>query len=278
MKKRDLMTPIGITIGFMTIMFAILVNAGISGAALFIDIASIFIVLGGTVASLVVTFNKKQLLTSFKVLKEAFKQSDSHIPDLVRLFIRLADRARREGMLALESELDDIEDPFIRKGMMLAVDGIEPEVIQDILDAEINAMEERHAQGRSIFERAGSYAPSWGMIGTFIGLVLMLNTLSTPETLGPQMALAIITTLYGAVLAYLFFLPMAHKLEQKTDEEVLVKEIIIEGIIGIQSGQNPRILEEKLSAFLPPGTELYPVEEEDESLENPVGGDRLNEA
>jgi chemotaxis protein MotA len=130
------------------------------------------------------------------------------------------------------------------------VDGIEQDVITDILNAEIMAMEERHRKGRSILERAGEYAPAWGMIGTLIGLVLMLKNLNDPSTLGPNMALALLTTLYGSLLANLIFLPMAAKLALKTEKEVFLKQIIIEGVIGVQSGQNPRILEEKLSAFL----------------------------
>src|SRR5690625_2272060 len=133
---------------------------------------------------------------------------------------------------------------------MLAVDGIEPEVINEILNAEITAMEDRHHKGRVIIEKAGEYAPAWGMIGTLIGLVLMLSSLDDPSSLGPNMAVALLTTLYGTVLANLVFLPMASKLENKTEEEIFIKQIIIEGIIGVQSGQNPRILEEKLSAFL----------------------------
>lgn len=118
------------------------------------------------------------------------------------------------------------------------------------MNAEITALEERHYQGRTIIEKAGEYAPAWGMIGTLVGLVLMLNSFQDPDTLGPAMAVALLTTLYGTVLANLVFIPMAGKLEQKTEEEVFKKQIVIEGIIGVQSGQNPRILEEKLSAFL----------------------------
>jgi len=250
MRKRDLLTPIGITLGFIMIMLAVVSSAGGSGAASFVDIASIFIVLGGVVASLLINFKFDQVKLSTKVIRESFYKNDQRLSELIHLFIRLSERARREGLLALENELEDVEDPFIRKGILLAVDGIEPEVINDILNAEINAMEERHYQGRSIIEKAGEYAPAWGMIGTLVGLILMLGSLEDPSTLGPNMAVALITTLYGTVLANLVFLPMASKLENKTEEEVFIKQIIIEGVIGVQSGQNPRILEEKLSAFL----------------------------
>src|SRR5699024_9370951 len=205
------------------------------------------------------------------VFREAFRKNDNKIPELIALFIHLSDRARKEGLLALENEMQDVDDEFIKKGIMLAVDGIEPEVINEILNAEIAAMEDRHHRGRVIVEKAGEYAPAWGMIGTLIGLVLMLSSLDDPASLGPNMAVALLTTLYGTVLANLVFLPMASKLANKTEEEVYVRQIIIEGIIGVQSGQNPRILEEKLGAFLY-GEEPLPEE-------NKVAqGEEVNEA
>lgn len=250
MRKRDILTPIGITLGFIMIMLSILTKGGSKGAMTFLDLSSIFVVIGGLVASLMITFKREQMKLATRVIKEAFHKNDDPLPQLTRLFVHLSDRARREGILALENELEEVENPFIKKGVLLVVDGIEPEDIQDIMNAEITAMEERHYQGRSIIEKAGEYAPAWGMIGTLVGLVLMLNSLSDPATLGPAMAVALLTTLYGTVLANLVFIPMASKLERKTEEEVFTKQIIIEGIIGVQSGQNPRILEEKLSAFL----------------------------
>ncbi|WP_337018356.1 flagellar motor protein MotP [Oceanobacillus massiliensis] len=265
MRKRDILTPIGITLGFIMIMLAILTNSGTGGLASFADIPSIFVVIGGLIASMLITFKKEQIKMTGKVLKEAFNKNDMQLPELIHLFIRLSERARREGILALENELEDVEDPFIRKGILLAVDGIEPEVITDIMNAEITAMEDRHYKGRLLFEKAADYAPAWGMIGTLIGLVLMLNTLSDPSTLGPSMAVALLTTLYGTVLANLVFTPMAGKLEAKTEEEIFTKQIIIEGIIGVQSGQNPRILEEKLGAFLTNDTTKRKVNEESAS-------------
>ncbi|WP_077299023.1 flagellar motor protein MotP [Virgibacillus pantothenticus] len=251
MRKRDILTPFGITMGFIMIMLAIVSKSSTSeGAGLFLDISSIFIVIGGLIASMLITFKFEQIKLTRKVLSEAFHKNDQQLPQLIALFVHLSERARREGLLALENELEEVDDPFIKKGILLAVDGIEPEVIKDILEAEIIAVEDRHYQGRALLEKAGEYAPSWGMIGTLVGLVLMLNSLQDPAGLGPSMAVALLTTLYGTVLANLVFIPMASKLESKTEEEVFMKQIIIEGVIGVQSGQNPRILEEKLSAFL----------------------------
>jgi chemotaxis protein MotA len=251
MRKRDILTPFGITMGFIMIMLAILTNSSTSDAAnLFLDLSSIFIVIGGLIASMLINFKFEQIKLTRKVLSEAFHKNDQQLPQLIELFVHLSERARREGILALENELEEVKDPFIKKGILLAVDGIEPEVIKDILEAEIIAVEDRHYRGRQLIEKAGDYAPSWGMIGTLVGLVLMLNNLQDPATLGPSMAVALLTTLYGTVLSNLVFIPMASKLESKTEEEVFIKQVIIEGVIGVQSGQNPRILEEKLSAFL----------------------------
>lgn len=251
MTKKDLLTPIGITFGFAMMIFAITSSGRAEDLPIFLDVAAIFIVLGGVFASLMISFKLEQMKLLGRVIKESFVKTEEKVPELIALFVRLSERARREGILALENELEEVEDPFIKKGIMLAVDGIEPEVITDILNAEITAMEERHYKGRVILEKAAEYSPAWGMIGTLIGLILMLNQLQDPSTLGPAMAVALITTLYGTVLANLVFAPMSKKLESKTEQEVFLKEIIVEGIIGVQSGQNPRILEEKLSAFVP---------------------------
>lgn len=250
MKKRDYLTPIGIIFGLICIVIAILASGGQEGLLTFIDVAAILIVFGGLIGSLLINFKFEQIKLVPIVLREAFRKKDQDLTELIQLFIRLSERARKEGILSLELEAEEIEDEFIKKGILLAVDGIEPEVINEIMNAEIAAMEERHYKGRIIIEKAGEYAPAWGMIGTLIGLVLMLRTLDDPSTLGPKMAVALITTFYGVVLANLVFLPMASKLQNRTEEEIFVKQIIIEGIIGVQSGQNPRILEEKLNAFL----------------------------
>ncbi|WP_186578354.1 flagellar motor protein MotP [Aquibacillus kalidii] len=275
MKKTDILTPIGITLGFMMIMLGILTSGGVSGTAAFLDIASILIVIGGLFAALLINFNLDQIKLTHLVLKEAFNKNDQNLSELISLFERLSERARREGLLALENELDTVDDPFIKKGVLLAIDGIEPEVINDIMSAEITAMEDRHSKGRMILEKAGEYAPAWGMIGTLIGLVLMLKNLSDPSTLGPNMAVALLTTFYGSVLANLVFIPMAAKLETKSDEEVFMKQIVIEGVIGVQSGQNPRILKEKLSAFL---SDKVKNKENEENLTEEIPGESVNEA
>ncbi|MGM7682156.1 flagellar motor protein MotP [Cytobacillus sp. Hm23] len=249
-KKFDLLTPSGLVLAVAMFLFGIISNSGSTGLSSFIHFPSMYIVLGGLTAGLLTSFPLKDIKLLFKVLKEAFSQNEQELHGLINTFVNLSDRARREGLLALEAEIENVNDPFIKKGILLAVDGIEPDVINDIMDAEISAMEERHRKGRSILERAGELAPAWGMIGTLTGLVLMLKNLNDPTTLGPNMAIALITTLYGSLLANIVFIPLASKLALKTEKEVFLKQIIIEGVIGVQSGQNPKILEEKLSAFL----------------------------
>ncbi|SES35309.1 flagellar motor protein MotP [Salipaludibacillus aurantiacus] len=267
MKKIDLLTPIGIFIGLTALLAAIYTNAAGSGELTdFIQVASMFIVLGGLTAAMLINFSISNLRVLPKVIKETFQTKDLNLQELIDTFVSLSSRARREGLLALEAGLEDVEDPFIKKGVLLAVDGIEPDIIKDIMMAEVVAMEERHRKGRYILEKAGEYAPAWGMIGTLVGLVLMLQNLNDPATLGPNMAIALLTTLYGTLLANLVFNPMANKLALSTEEEVFVKQIVVEGVIGVQSGQNPKILEEKLSAFLPNHVKT----EEEEVLEEKV--------
>ncbi|UJW58660.1 flagellar motor protein MotP [Bacillus sp. A116_S68] len=252
MKKIDLLTPIGIFVGLTAVFAAIYTNASGAGSLTdFIQIASILIVLGGMFGAISINFSFADIKLLPKVIKETFQTKDQNLQELINTFVDLSAKARREGLLALEAGLEDVDDPFIEKGVLLAVDGIEPDIIKDIMMAEVLAMEERHRKGRIILEKAGEYAPAWGMIGTLVGLVLMLQNLNDPSTLGPNMAVALLTTLYGTLLANLVFIPMANKLALSTEEEVFVKQIVVEGVIGVQSGQNPKILEEKLSAFLP---------------------------
>ncbi|WP_026582530.1 flagellar motor protein MotP [Bacillus sp. J33] len=250
MRKFDILTPVGLLVGLGMLIFGIMSNGGTNGFFSFIDLSSMLIVLGGLLAGLLVSFPLKDIKHMSTVVKQVFSNKEQSIGKVIGIFVKLSDRARREGLLSLEAEVEKVDDAFIRKGIYLAVDGIEADVITGIMNAEITAMEERHRKGRSILEKAGEYAPAWGMIGTLIGLVLMLKNLNDPASLGPNMAIALLTTLYGSLLANLVFLPMAAKLALKTDKEVFLKQIIIEGVIGVQSGQNPKILEEKLSAFL----------------------------
>lgn len=252
MRKRstDILTTIGLLGGFLAFAYGVISGHGIEGFLQFIDIPSVFITMVGTLATVLISVPPEIFKKIFTIVRQAFYQTDEDVGELIQLFVRLSDKARREGLLSLEAEVEEIDDPFIQRGILLAVDGVETEVIIDILTADIAAMEERHRSNRSIFERAGQFAPAWGMLGTLIGLILMLNELHDVETLGPKMATALITTLYGVMLANWIFLPTAAKLEAKTEQEVFLKQVKIEGIIGVQTGQNPKLLEEKLTVFL----------------------------
>jgi chemotaxis protein MotA len=168
------------------------------------------------------------------------------------MIVTFSEKARREGLLALEDDLDELEDIFLRKGIQLVVDGTDPEIIRNIMETELNNMISRHQDGIKIFEDWGAFAPAFGMIGTLIGLILMLSNIEDKSAIGPGMSTALITTLYGAFLANLVFLPIAAKLAFVDKQEVLLREIMIEGTLSIQSGDNPRIVKEKLVSFLTP--------------------------
>ena len=154
--------------------------------------------------------------------------------------------------MALESKINEMNDEFMKKGMQLSVDGLEPGAIKEILETEIDAIQERHKLGAEIFTTLGTFAPALGMIGTLIGLVQMLQTMSDPSTIGPAMAVALLTTFYGAIMANILFLPIAGKLRNRSSEEVMLKDLITEGVISIAKGENPRVIEQKLNAYLPP--------------------------
>ncbi|MFD1739307.1 flagellar motor protein MotP [Bacillus salitolerans] len=267
MKKFDALTPFGMILGIIMIGLGIFSNKGFEGVTSFFDIPSLFIVLGGVTAGILISFNNQEVKKIFIVMRESFRKDNYDLPKLVKMIVRFSERARKEGLLSLEDEIIDIEDPFVRKGVLLAVDGMDGEQIEEILSSEIQAMEERHRKGRVLLEKAGEYAPSWGMIGTLIGLVLMLNGLNDPSTLGPNMAIALMTTLYGTLLANLVFLPMAAKLAMKTEQEVFVRQVIIQGIMGIQSGENPRLLREKLASYLTRDAQVESEEETEDEWE-----------
>ena len=218
----------------------------------FFHLPSVATVAGGTLAAVLISFPLSKFLSVFSVVKICFFNRSENVPKVIEQLVSLAEVARREGLLALESKLDDVDQPFVQLGVQLAIDGSPPEVIEDLLRTEINAVAKRHAEGKSVVDQAGRFAPAFGMVGTLIGLVLMLKDLDDPTRIGPGMAVALITTLYGAVISNAFFLPMAEKLAFLNKQELMAKEIILRGILAIQSGENPRIIDQKLKTFLPP--------------------------
>jgi chemotaxis protein MotA len=245
----DLATLVGIVMGTVLLVLAIMRNSALTD---FVDFASVLIVIGGTIAATLIFYPLSRVLEIMKVVKNAFLGKDTDPAEVINTMVRFAERARREGLLALEDAAAELPDPFLRKGMQLVVDATDPDLVKGILETELAFLEERHKQGAGIFEAMALLAPAFGMIGTLIGLIGMLKTLDDPSTIGPNMAVALLTTFYGALLANFIFLPIAGKLKVRSAEEVLMKEVIIEGILSIQSGDPPRLVEDKLKAFLAP--------------------------
>jgi chemotaxis protein MotA len=258
----DYATIAGIVSGIFLFTWAI----GLASIRDFIHLPSFLIVVGGTVAGTLINYPIAKVLEVSKILSNAFKKKDSNTLGLIEVIVELADKARKEGLLALEDAAYKLDDLFLQKGVLLVVDGTDPELVRSILETELAFLEERHKNGQNIFETMGALAPAFGMIGTLIGLIQMLKVLDDPSAIGPGMALALITTFYGALLANLIFIPIAGKLKVRSGEELLSKEVMIEGMLSIQAGENPRIIKEKLLAFLPPKTRKKNAEKQ-EALE-----------
>lgn len=246
----EITTLAGIIIGALCIVVSILLDSDITGLLSYINPPSIFIVVGGVIAATMVSYPMKVLKSLIGVIKNAFISREIDLNKDVEMVINIANIARREGILALEDTISNEEDNFLKKGIMLIIDGSDPELVRSIMETELAFIKERHNQGIAVLSSMSSYSPAFGMIGTLIGLINMLKQLDDPDTLGPAMAVALITTLYGVIMANLLFTPLAKKLKYMSDEEYLRKELILEGILSIQDGENPRIIREKLNAFL----------------------------
>lgn len=234
---------------FGLIVWSILLGGSLSG---FIDMPSVAVVLGGTMGALLISFPLPKFLAMINLIKKTILFALDDPESVITKMVGYAERARREGMLALEEDSENETDEFLRKGLRLAVDGTDPQLLEKILETDIEQIENRHSEGAKMLSTGGTFAPAYGMIGTLIGLVNMLSNLSDPTQIGAGMATALITTFYGAVVANAFFLPLAGKLEVRSKEEMIIKSMIIEGIMAIQSGDSPRIVEEKLKSFLSP--------------------------
>ncbi len=210
------------------------------------------IVFGGTIGATIVSYSVSEIKTVPQLLKVTLFQKMPDENDLIEQIVGLADKVRREGLLYLENQLPQIEDGFMRKGIQLVVDGTDPELVRQIMENEMYSIQERHQNGAGIFETAGGYAPTMGIIGTVMGLVHVLSNLESPESLGPSIALAFIATLYGVGSANVLWLPLAEKLKNLSRKEVMLRELMLEGIMSIQAGYNPILIRERLSAFLNP--------------------------
>ncbi|MDL2220243.1 MotA/TolQ/ExbB proton channel family protein [Eubacteriales bacterium OttesenSCG-928-N14] len=241
-------TLIGFLAGFACVVIGILW----AGASLgdYIDAASIFVTVGGTIAATFMSFPLHQFKSALAAAKQTFQKKEVDLTESIDTILRIANIARKEGLLALENAMGDIDDEFLQKGIMLIVDGADPELIKTVMETEIYFIQQRHANSQAVLLQASSFGPAFGMIGTLIGLVNMLNKLDDPSTLGPQMAVALITTFYGVLMANLIFTPIAKQLKVMSDDETNAKELLLEGLLSIQDGENPRIIRDKLTSFL----------------------------
>jgi chemotaxis protein MotA len=245
----DITSFIGVIFGSVCVIISILLGGSLMA---FYDVPSIFIVLGGGMASVLISYRIGEIAKIFKVVAKAFLDQETSPGDTIKLLVELSQKARREGLLALESEQDNLGDDYIKQSLQLIVDGVEPETIRESMDLELQNLEARHAKGQGLFRTMAGLFPAWGMIGTLIGLINLLKSLDDPSKIGPSMAVALITTFYGSILANFICTPIANKLAIKSKEEIQMKEMIIEGILSIQAGENPRIMEHKLKTFLSP--------------------------
>jgi len=245
----DLATIIGIVSAFSLVFIAV---ASGGGLAWFWDGPSALIVFGGTFGAVLINYPLADVLGVIKVAQNAFFKKEQKARAAIDLLVTMSKVSRRDGMLALQHLTGRLHDPFLIKAVNLIIDGLEPVDVTNILETELDFIEERHRLGAEIFTTMGNYAPAMGMTGTLIGLVQMLMRMSDPSSIGPAMSVALVTTFYGVILAYLLFLPLAGKLKRLSAQELLVKQLIINGILSIQAGDNPRILEQKLHAFISP--------------------------
>ncbi|HHY40275.1 MAG TPA: flagellar motor protein [Syntrophaceticus sp.] len=244
----DITTILGLLAGFGALAIAFILEGGTLGAL--VSVSAALIVLGGTFGATVLSFTFEELKKVPVLIRVAFQNQYYDHHRLINEIVRLADQARREGLLSLEQNLDEIDDPFLKLGVQLVIDGIEGSLLQGLLETEIHCMEERHKTNISIFEAAGGYSPTMGIIGTVMGLVHVLGHMDEPSKLGPAIAMAFIATLYGISFANLLWLPFASKLKIKHKKELFYRELCLEGILSLQAGENPAFIREKLLVFL----------------------------
>lgn len=242
----DVATLIGLIGGIGIILAAIFLGGS---AGTFINMPSILVVVGGTLGAVLMKFSLAQFVGAFKVAINAFMHKLDKPDELIASTVEMANEARKSGLLALEGK--ETDNPFLAKGIQMLVDGHEPEVVRQTLSTKLNLTVARHDVGQRIFKAIGDSAPAMGMIGTLIGLVQMMANMSHPKAIGPSMAVALLTTLYGAIIANVFALPIADKLSLRSKEESMIKSMIIDALAGIQEGRNPRVIQELLMTYLP---------------------------
>jgi chemotaxis protein MotA len=251
----DIATIFGFVVGLIIIGITMMMGHGgvqLHNALLFMDIEAAIITYGGAITAMCISFPKDKLLGFGKVTAKAFQEAVMNPLEMYNLIVELSSVARRDGILALEGRLDAIKDAFLKKGLQMLVDGVSSDVVKHTFENDIMYMEKRHESGHKMWERLGYFGPALGMVGTLIGLVKMLATLNDPSKIGAGMAVALLTTFYGAMLANFFALPMECKLSQRTAGEVLFREMVLAGVLAIQNGDSPRVVGDKMKIFLKP--------------------------
>jgi chemotaxis protein MotA len=245
----DLASIVGLSLSVIVVVWGMMLGGDVMA---FWDVPSVLIVLGGTLGATMVANPLERSKNLIQILKHVFASEQIDMIGLIQTLVSFAEKARREGLLALEEDAGQLDDEFMRKSIQLVVDGTDPELVKSILDTEIGLLEERHSSNKGYLDSIAELGPAYGMLGTLIGLIQMLGNLSDPDALGPGMAVALVTTFYGSLMANMFAIPMGKKLVQNSSREILCRELMVEGILSIQAGENPRIVEEKLKVFLPP--------------------------
>lgn len=246
----DIASLIGLIMGFLMLVYGIISNH--ADVMTYLNFPSAIITFGGALFATMLSYSMQDFLNGLKSVKLVFKTSAMNTSEMIKSIIDLSNVARKEGLLSLEEAAADLDEPFLKKGILLIVDGTDPDLVRGIMETELVSIESRHRTVIGFWEALASMGPAWGMIGTLVGLVNMLNNMSDPSRIGGDMAVALITTLYGSVLANWLCTPVAGKLKAQNAQEMQLKEIMVEGLLSIQAGENPRVIEEKLKSFLAP--------------------------
>lgn len=259
-KKRvlivDLASLLGLLLCFGMCAFGMIQSAGLAHINRYLDLPSMIITFGGSFFAVLMGSTLKDYIGGLKSFTLIFKAPDLDAKSMIQKIIDLSNVARKEGLLSLEEAAGNLDDDFMKKGILLIVDGTDPDLVRGIMETELISIEDRHKKNISFWENLGAMGPAWGMIGTLIGLVNMLYEMDDPSAIGPSMAVALITTMYGSLLANWICTPVASKLKTNNVGEIMMKEIMIEGLLSIQAGENPRVIEEKLKSFLSPGDRI----------------------
>lgn len=248
----DIASLAGIILGVVMLVYGIIDGGGAQAFTYFVDLPSVVITIGGSISGTLASHSIADFVNGLKAFSLVFKTHTMDPAEVIKTIINLANISRKEGLLALEEAANNVEDDFLKKGIMLVVDGTDPDLVRGILETDLICLEDRHKKVMGFWDKWAELGPAWGMIGTLVGLVIMLYNMSDPSSIGPAMAVALLTTLYGSLVANWLCNPVSAKLKVNNDLEVTQKNITIEGLLSIQAGENPRVIEEKLKSFLAP--------------------------